>query len=32
MYVNAYGNRWEPVLTHSIKAQEIPKGQIDNSE
>ena len=32
MYGNAYGNPWLPVVTRSIKAQEIPKGQIDNSE
>ena len=32
MYGIAHGNPWEPVVTCSIKVQEIPKGQIDNSK
>ena len=32
MYGNAYGSLLWPVLTRSIKAQEIPKDQIDNFE
>ena len=32
MYGNAYGNPWQPVVTCSITAPEVPKAQIDNSE
>ena len=31
-YGNMYGNPWLPVVTRSMKAKEILKGQIDNSE
>ena len=32
MYGNTYGNAWKAMVTHSMKAKEIHKGQTDNSE
>ena len=30
MYGNVYGKPWYPVVTRSIKVQQISQGQIDN--